>query len=193
MKKQRINFDEFNRLVSKLARDITVSGWRPDYIVGITRGGLIPAVMLSHYFNVPCETLKISINNPPKDNDCESNLWMPEDAFGYVPIDDQDMVYYENGIPAERIQYELERRKNILVVDNINDTGDTIQWLINDWRSSCCPKNPGWNTVWNQNVRFAVVVDNSASGYKNVDYSAMGMNKIEDDPWIDFPYESWWE
>lgn len=32
--------------------------WKPDYIVGLTRGGLVPAVYLSHYLNVPMETLK---------------------------------------------------------------------------------------------------------------------------------------
>jgi len=83
-------------LVNDLARQISLSDWRPDYIVGLTRGGAIPAVMLSHYFGIPCETLKVSLRDG---GSCESNLWMAEDAY---------------------------EGKNILVVDDINDSGATI-------------------------------------------------------------------
>ena len=53
--------------------------WRPDYIVGLTRGGLIPSVLISHCLNIPMHTLNVSL----RDNDAapESNLWMAEDAF----------------------------------------------------------------------------------------------------------------
>jgi hypoxanthine phosphoribosyltransferase len=61
------------------------SKWVPDYIVGITRGGLNPAVMLSQYLNVPLNTLKISLRDADE-NGCESNLWMSEDAFGYDKV-----------------------------------------------------------------------------------------------------------
>jgi hypoxanthine phosphoribosyltransferase len=53
MNKLVIKQHELNGLVAKLCRDIVLSGWRPDYIVGLTRGGLVPAVMISHYLNVP--------------------------------------------------------------------------------------------------------------------------------------------
>ena len=29
--------------------------------------------------------------------------------------------------------------KNILIVDDINDTGATFEWLVNDWKQSVCP------------------------------------------------------
>ena len=63
MKKDIIKHTEFKGLVNNICRQITNSNWRPDYVVGITRGGLLPAVMISHYFNVPCETLKVSLRN----------------------------------------------------------------------------------------------------------------------------------
>ena len=74
MNKRIINQQEFNGLVAKICRDITLSGWQPDYIVGLTRGGLIPAVMVSHYLNIPMYSLSVSL----RDNDMEpeSNLWM---------------------------------------------------------------------------------------------------------------------
>jgi xanthine phosphoribosyltransferase len=158
-----IDFDRQTKLVAEIIRQITNSGWRPDYVVGITRGGLSAAVMISHYFDVRMEAVKISLRD--EENGCESNLWMAEDAF--------------NG-------------KNILVVDDINDSGATINWLMKDWPSGCLPTDPKWETVWNNNVRFAVVVDNLASKcYVGMDYVGMELDKKEDD-WIVFPYEAWW-
>jgi len=182
MNKTVITFETFKNLIAKICRDITISGWKPDYVVGITRGGLLPAVMISHYLKVPCETLKVSLRDDK--TDCESNLWMSEDAFGYVPLEEQESV---NGRSDE------SRRKNILVVDDINDTGATINWIMKDWSSSCLPNDDAWNSIWNNNVRFAVVVDNLASdAIIKMDYVGMEVNKAENDVWIEFPWENFW-
>jgi xanthine phosphoribosyltransferase len=163
MNKTTLSNEQYKSLVSSICRDIANSGWRPDYIVGITRGGLLPAVMISHYFDVPCETLKVSLRD---NSESESNLWMAEDAY--------------NG-------------KKILIVDDINDSGATLNWIIQDWPSGCMPNNPAWSTVWGNTVRFAVVVDNLASDLEHkVDYAGMEINKAENDSWIEFSYENWW-
>jgi len=166
-----------------IMRQMEQDHWRPDYIVGITRGGLIPAVMFSQYMNVPMHTLKVSL----RDGDGpESNLWMAEDAFGYVP--------YETGLERDRPVSDPARRKNILIVDDINDTGATLDWIMEDWSSGCLPDHPAWKDVWHNNVRFAVMVDNLSSKFKSqVDYSGKEINKAENDVWIVFPWESWWE
>jgi hypoxanthine phosphoribosyltransferase len=173
MKKSLISYNDYKNLINKICRDINVSDWRPDYVVGITRGGLLPAVMISQYFDIPCETLKISLRDGSEQ---ESNLWMSEDAYGY----NADEV----GDPC---------CKNILVVDDINDTGATLNWLMKDWQSNCLPSDARWDYVWNQNVKFAVVVDNLASDCTvKMDYVGMEVNKAEDNVWIEFPYEEWW-
>lgn len=165
----------FRSLVSEIARQITLSDWRPDYIVGITRGGLLPAVMLSHYFDVPCETLKVSLRDG---SDQESNLWMAEDAFGYVDGKGHDPL----------------NCKNILLVDDINDTGATFNWIMQDWRSGCLPDDDAWNRVWGSNVKFAVIVDNVSSNCNaSMNYFGMEINKADEDVWVDFHYETWWK
>lgn len=163
MNKRRIKFKEYKSLVSKICKDIQDSGWKPDYIVGITRGGLLPAVMVSQYFNCKMHALGIQLRDG---TDCESNCWMSEDAY--------------NG-------------KNILVVDDINDQGSTLNWLMKDWQASCLPGETQWQKVWNQNVKFAVVIDNIASKCEvKMDFCGEEINKAEEDVWIEFPYEEWW-
>jgi hypoxanthine phosphoribosyltransferase len=194
MKKHIINQHEMSGLVNKIARDISVSGWKPDYIVGLTRGGLIPAVMLSHYLNVPMWTLNVSLRDGEGG---ESNTWMAEDALGTEPaieIADEDDVGAVLDAASTLLEMpELPTYKNILIVDDINDTGATFNWIIDDWKSSCFPDNPSWNEVWNFNVKFAVLVDNLASNCNvKMDYSGIEINKAENDVWVDFPWEDWW-
>ena len=76
-----------NGYVHSILRQMSKDNWQPDYIVGITRGGLVPAVMISQYLDVKMHTLDVSF----RDNDLgpESNLWMAEDAFGYVNKEDR--------------------------------------------------------------------------------------------------------
>jgi xanthine phosphoribosyltransferase len=163
MYKRTVSWYDLQKTVNKICRDVTLTGWRPDYVVGITRGGLLPAVMISHYFDIPCNTLKVCLRD---NEETESNLWMAEDAFA---------------------------GKKILVVDDINDSGATINWLLKDWPSGCFPNDPKWESIWGDNVRFAVLFDNLASKAQvSADYVGEEINKAEDDCWIDFPYEDWW-
>lgn len=182
MKKLVLNNTQFNGLVAKICREISNSGWRPDYIVGLTRGGLLPAVMISHYLDVPCETLKVSLRD---NSQCESNCWMAEDAIGYVPLENRK---------ANGGFHHLEmHKKKILIVDDINDSGATLNWIMEDWQTSCCPASTEWPEIWNNNVKFAVVVDNLSSDCEvSMDFVGMEVNKAEEDVWIEFPYEEWW-
>ncbi len=194
MNKLIIDQHKFVGLVSKIGREIHVSQWKPDYIVGLTRGGLIPAVMLSHYLNVPMYSLGVSLRD--SNIESESNLWMAEDALGpnsrerYIdnPVDVAGILE-----AASDLLEQGETYKNILIVDDINDTGATFNWIMKDWPSGCFPNDPSWEEVWNNNVKFAVLVDNLASKCEvKMDYVGMEINKAENDIWVDFPWEDWW-
>lgn len=166
--------------VHEIIRSMATDGWRPDYVVGLTRGGLVPALMLSQYLDVPMETLKVSFRDA--DANPESNLWMAEDAFGYVPEGERVLADFDYNFHA----------KNILIVDDINDTGATLQWIQEDWRSTCMPHDDRWEDVWGNNVRTAVLINNEASDFTDVDYAGLNINKMEEPIWCVFPWENWW-
>ncbi len=193
MNKLIINQHELESLVSKIGREILMGSWRPDYIVGLNRGGLIPAVLLSHYLNVPMYTLDVRLRDG--ESDPESNLWMAEDALG--PNSRDRFVADENDIggilSAASDLLENGTYKEILIVDDINDTGATFNWIMNDWPSGCFPEDPAWDEVWNNNVKFAVLVDNLASKCNvKMDFVGKEINKAENNVWVDFPWEDWW-
>ena len=164
MKKIYYSWNDVNGLSLEIIRQISRDGWQPDYVVGLTRGGLTPANLISQYLEVPMECLKVSLRDGGANP--EHNLWMAEDAY--------------NG-------------KNILIVDDINDSGATLNWIKADWEDFHPSKREPWSTIWNNTVRFAVLVNNEASNYKRIDYSAVDINKAEEDSWIVFPWEEWWK
>lgn len=155
MKRVYVSWQDVEQQVQDLLRQIHLDRWQPDYVVGITRGGLLPANLISQYLDVTMHTLKVSLRDA--ESDCESNLWMQEDA---------------------------DRGINILIVDDINDSGATLNWIKQDWG----------NTVrWGDNVRVAVLYDNESSVSEHTpDYSAQDINKAQDPQWIVFPWEQWW-
>jgi|TARA_R110000737_G_scaffold26956_1_gene45750 hypoxanthine phosphoribosyltransferase len=157
MNKIYLTNTDIQKYVSTIVSQLYKDNWRPDYIVGITRGGLTPSVMLSQFTGIKMHTLDVRLRDG---DEKESNLWMADDA---------------------------QAGKNILVLDDINDTGATFNWIMEDWDVS--HDYPDEKT----NVRFAVLMDNIASDCKvNMSYIGTEINKAEDPSWIVFPWEEWW-
>ena len=176
MKKIYHTWQDIEGQTQEILRQIMISDWRPDYVVGLTRGGLVPANLISQYLGCRMETLKVSLRDGSQQ---ETNCWMAEDAFGYAGDGDT---------PSEA------DRKNILIVDDINDTGATLNWIRQDWMSSCFSTSPVWDGIWGHNVRVACLYDNESSQSElDVHYSAVTINKADQDVWIVFPWESWWQ
>lgn len=192
-KKRFVTFRDQQKMMGEVCRQIANSGWRPDYVVGITRGGLQAAVMISHYFDVPMHTLKVSLRDDA--NASESNLWMAEDALGSRQeryVEDANDIGAVLEAASSMLDFN-DNYKNILIVDDINDSGATINWIMGDWQANCLPNDEGWQDVWNGNVKFAVLFDNLASKAKvKMDFAAEEINKELNPEWIVFPYENWW-
>ena len=174
IKKHYYSWQDIDNAVNKIVTDMYIDMWKPDYIVGLTRGGLPLAVSLSNKIDVPMETLNVTFRDGVN---AESNKKMAEDAFGH----------FQQGHGQEG--------KNILIIDDINDTGATFQWIKHDWEKLHNDKNgvmgdsSSWDTVWGKNVRFAVLTENLSSESSLVDYWVHEVNKAEEDVWLVYPWE----
>ena len=182
MKKIYYNWKDVQGAVLDIARQMSAHDWKPDYIVGITRGGAIPAVLLSQYTGIPMRPLQVSLRDSM---DCVSDLGMAEDALGVVPL--EQSAQYGGHKHVERL------KKKILIVDDINDSGATLEWIKKDWPAGCFPGDEEWNTIWGDNVRFAVLTHNWSSEFKDPDYYVWEVNKAEDDCWLVYPWEEFWK
>lgn len=65
------DWKDVEKLCLDVSRQVTLSGWTPEYIVGVESSGLVPALLISNFLSIPLETI----------NSHESNCWMSEDAF----------------------------------------------------------------------------------------------------------------
>ena len=153
--KHIITWTEFHSLSLSLCSQIRESNWIPDRIIGLTRGGLSLAVIASHTLNVPMDTLRVSLRDAVAPQ--ETNL------------DIIDMA---------------ASGKHILIMDDINDSGETIAWIKKNWN-----QHAGININWGETVRVAVLINNISSS-EVVDFVGKNINKHLDPAWIVFPWEN---
>ncbi len=146
-----IPYPEFVADVQAVAAALEADGWKPDFVVGIGRGGLVPAAYLSH-----------------------------RTGIALLSVD------YSSGVPGfaeeliEKLAGETRGGRTILLVDDINDSGGTIEAL----RTSLIDHGADKRCV-----RVAVLIDNLRSKAK-VDYRSRTIDRSTDKRWFVFPWEA---
>ncbi len=95
-----ISHDAFLHDVETVARAVEAAAWRPDFLVGIGRGGLIPAAYLSHRIDIPM-----------------------------LSVDHSSKVFSFGDELLGKLGDQIDGGTNILFVDDINDSGSTIRYI----------------------------------------------------------------
>ncbi len=144
-------YEEFLAKVRQLSRKVHEGAWQPEFIIGVGRGGLVPAVYISHQLDVPM----LSIDHSAK-----------------VPGFADELLGKVAGMSAEG--------RRLLFVDDINDSGGTIEYIRNLLGDNGCDAD---------NLRFAVLINNTRSKAVAELY-VDAIDRDEDKRWFVFPWES---
>ena len=142
----------FKQYLLDITRQMALSNWKPDVIVGPNRGGLQMGVMLSHYYNVPFIPLQ----------------WQTRGEAGSKDHQAVDKITEKHS-------------SNILLVDDINDTGTTLLGITN------AMDKPDYFA----DIKTATLINKTTSSFEDVDYYAVEMTP-DTDKWVVFPFEEWW-
>ena len=125
--KQYFTMIQVRNALEKIADRMAEDKWEPDVIMGINRGGCIPGIYLSHRLNKPHEALDVRL----RDHKAKPDLRNLEKAYAF--------------------------QKKILIIDDINDTGETFRFLQDMFDQR------------NLDIDYAVIHDNIPSEF-SVDY-----------------------
>jgi xanthine phosphoribosyltransferase len=88
--------------VRAVAQAVSDAPWRPDFIIGIGRGGLVPAVYISHQLDLPMLSI---------------------DHSAQVPAFADELI--------AKLAAQSAAGTRLLIVDDINDSGGTIATIRN--------------------------------------------------------------
>lgn len=150
-----ITQDEFEAAIRALAAQLAEDDWTPDFLIGVGRGGLVPAVFLSHASGLPM--LSVDFSAQVKDfadellvklsartregerllflddiNDSGRTITHLRDALaaaGAVPGSVRFATLIDNASSAERVDY---RHRTI-------DRCETKDWFVFPWEAVAPP------------------------------------------------------
>lgn len=105
-----ISWSEIQRLCLRLATMIRTSGYQPDIIVTIARGGYVPARLLCDYLDI-MDLTSIKI----------------EHYLSLANKEEQATIHYPLCTDI--------RNKRVLLIDDVNDSGDTLDVAIKHLQS----------------------------------------------------------
>lgn len=144
-KKQHYSWDHFHTLVGEIKRKVQTT---PNIIVSIGKGGSIPGVILAEMFE--CNNLNLGLKS-------------------YKGKERGDIHEYQS-IKC----FDGLRDANILIVDDIADSGETLKYAVSKFRGNGCEK-----------IQTASVFYKPCSKFKP-DYFA---EEVDETTWIVQPWE----
>lgn len=117
-----LNWDDINILVEDLCNTIASSGAHIISITGIQRGGLVPAVMISHKLNIPYVN-KINKDTLVVDDICDTGETLKRSValytatLHYKPTASFTPDFYSKEVGSEWIVYPWERSDSETIQD----------------------------------------------------------------------------
>ena len=124
MDKLFIQADELLRNSFKLAWQVYESGYRPNYIIGVWRGGAPIGIAVQEFLDV---------------------LGVPSDHIAIRTSHYKGMGERDSKVEVYGLNYiikQVESEDSLLIVDDVHDTGISIQKIIIDLETACKKNTP---------------------------------------------------
>ncbi|GBU15600.1 transferase [Polaromonas sp.] len=150
-----VSYDEYHNLIEKLALKVHQSGWQFDTILCLARGGMRPGDILSRIFDKPLAIMSTS-------------SYRADAGMVQGNLDIARFITTPKGEIAGRV----------LLVDDLADTGETLNAVIHQLRNNYLPITE---------LRSAVIWTKGVSSFQ-ADYS---VEALPSNPWIHQPFESY--
>jgi hypoxanthine phosphoribosyltransferase len=150
-----VSYDEYNNLIEKLAIKIHQSNWEFDTILCLARGGMRPGDILSRVFDKPLAIMSTS-------------SYRADSGTVQGNLDIARFITTPKGEIAGRV----------LLVDDLADTGHTLNAVIDQLRNNYKPITE---------LRSAVIWTKGVSTFQP-DYS---VDFLATNPWIHQPFEGY--
>lgn len=140
--------EDFIDSLNKIVEQIENSNWSPNVIISINRGGCVPGIYLSHRLNLKHKVIDIQFRDSNRSPD------------------------------FKLVKQKIKRFDNILLVDDINDSGKTLKTIYD------------LSNVYLKKIYNATLIYNQESIIKTDFYGRM-IKRSEDKNWYIFPWEEW--
>jgi hypoxanthine phosphoribosyltransferase len=128
MSKVYVTYEMVHNCVQHLAAKLSISSFKPDYIIAIGTGGFIPARILKSFIDVPILCI---------------NLSHYDDESLNTGIKTIQMIHKNSP------EHDIIRNKNVLIVDELDDTCSTLLHVV-DMITQLGPKELGVAVLHNK-------------------------------------------
>jgi hypoxanthine phosphoribosyltransferase len=160
MKKTFIQADELLKDSFELAWQVYESGYRPDYIVGVWRGGAPIGIAVQEFLDV---------------------LGIDSDHIAIRTSSYSGIAQREKTVQVHGLSYvikKVESENSLLIVDDVFDTGLSIHQIIKDIKRACKKNTP--------EIKIATPYFKPS---KNKTERKPDFYMHETDSWLVFPHE----
>ena len=160
MEKLYVSAEELLRASYELAWQVYESGFRPDYIVGIWRGGAPVGIAVQEFFDL---------------------MGVASDHIAIRTSSYKGIAERETTVQVYGLNYvirQVESDNSLLMIDDVFDTGLSVQKVIEDLKKACKKNTP--------NIRIATPYYKPENNMteRTPDYFLYETSK-----WIVFPHE----
>jgi len=137
--KKYMSWDDIDRHAFYIVKQMKEDGFKPDMIIGLARGGLPPAVLLSNHLSIPLLTVDISF----RDGMVASSPWPAiKKKLTYLVLDDindsgKTFDYINTYLTTRNITFKtaaiISKKSSKFTVDYEGQMQYNDSWIVYPW------------------------------------------------------------